>query len=214
MNENWFTLDRSPWWGEFDSWEKVMQHQRQPKGTLFTGVLVMILTTLLLACSGSDSSDSSGPTVENLEARNNEAGSAFLEADWGKFREFLHPNVQSNCSSEEVAETMSFNKAQIRSEFGVDVDADLEARASNVEVAGNRGGAVMEYYHGGNLLFRDESTTDWEFVKGQWHLAEGFEGFSCRQQSYRPKTTVTDVTRRSQADALPNYGLTRTVAIL
>ena len=66
-------------------------------------MLLVILTTVALAgCGGS-----SGPTAENLKARAEVFGAAFVDGNSSGMYEFAHPESKSACPEEEFVVAMN-----------------------------------------------------------------------------------------------------------
>ena len=147
-------------------------------------LLVIITTAILTGCGG----DSSGPIEENLKDRAEAFGTAIVNGDYSGIWEVSGPEFQSICSKEEyvsranaaiMAEAVSMGldedatpKQVIRAGMGVDGDADVKVRASDVEVAGNQGTVLIEFYQD-DVRFAGLGGDDgdiWMFTDGQWHL--------------------------------------------
>ena len=60
-------------------------------------------------------------------------------------------------------------KAVVCARMSIDEDADLDVRASEVEVTGNRGSALVESFLDGRLIGSDGGNAFfWVFEDGQW----------------------------------------------
>ena len=117
--------------------------------------LVIMSTVVLTACD-----DSSDPTEENLKARAEAFGTAIVDGNYSEIYEFVVPEMKSVCSKEEfvaaahaeikaVAVSTGLDedagpKAVLRASMGIDEDADVKVRASDVEVTGNQGSVLIE----------------------------------------------------------------------
>ena len=151
----------------------------------YTGLLILFITVVaLVACGGGASS---GRTAENLKARAEAFGLAIMDGKYSEIYEFQHPECKSQFSKEEflarantelMSEAVSIGldedakpKTVIRALMGIDEDADLKARATNVKITGNEGTVLIEYYldgvriaaHGG------QDGDYWTFADGQWY---------------------------------------------
>ncbi len=70
-------------------------------------------------------------------------------------------------------------KTVIRTLLGVDEDADIEVRASNVEVMGNEGSVLIEFYQDGVRVGQEGSDEPWVFADGQWYFEVAIDADSC-----------------------------------
>ena len=144
-------------------------------------MLFAIMTAALLAACGG----SSGPTEENLKARAEAHGTAMVDGNYSDVYEFAPPECKStypkdsylaNVNDElmSVAVSMGLDedanpKAVVRARMSIDEDADLEVRASDVEVTGNRGSALVESFLDGRLVGSDGGNAFfWVFEDGKW----------------------------------------------
>ena len=150
---------------------------RRHSGLMFPVIMTVVL---LAACGGS-----SGPTVENLKARAEAHGAAMVDGKYSDVYEFASPECKSTYSKDlylanvnnelmSVAVSMGLDedakpKAVVRARMSIDEDADLDVRASEVEVTGNRGSALVESFLDGRLIGSDGGNAFfWVFEDGQW----------------------------------------------
>lgn len=142
-------------------------------------LLVIMSTVIFTACGG----DSSGPTEESLKDSAEALGAAIVNGDYSELYELGTSELKSRCSKEEflsganaaiMAGAVSMDmdedttpKQLIRASMGIDEDVDVEVRVSNVEVTGNQGAVLIEFYLDGNLFAEDDSDM-WVFADGQW----------------------------------------------
>ena len=155
-------------------------------------LLVIMTTVVLVACGGG----SSGPTEENLKARAEDFGAAIMNGNYSELYEFAVPEFKSICSKEDFvaganaeirADAVSIGldedagpKAVIRASMGIDEDADVKVRASDVEVAGNQGSALIEFYLGDvRFAAQGGDDDDWVFADGQWYLGGVIRSDGC-----------------------------------
>ncbi len=155
--------------------------------------LVIMSTVVFTACGG----DSSDPTEEALKARAETFGSAIMNGDYSTLYELGVPECRSVLSKEEflseanaavMAEAVAMGldedttpKQLIRANIGIDEDADVEVRASNVEITGNQGSVLIEFYLDDNL-FGNQGGDDndmWVLSDGQWYLGSAIDSDSC-----------------------------------
>ena len=146
-------------------------------GLIFFVIVTMVL---LAACGGS-----SGPTEENLKARAEAHGAAMVDGKYSDVYEFAPPECKAVYSKDlylanvedelmSVAASMGLDedaksKAVVRARMSIDEDADLEVRASDIEVTGNRGSALVESFLDGRLISSDGGNAFfWVFEDGQW----------------------------------------------
>ena len=154
-------------------------------------LLVIITTAVLTACGG----DPSGPTEENLQARAEAFGAAIVDGNYSEIYEFGLPELKATCSKKEflaganteimaAATAMGLDedaktKTVIRASFGIDEDADVEVRSSEIDVSGNQGSVLLDLYlddvHFGQL--GDDSV--WVFADGQWYLGGVIRSADC-----------------------------------
>ena len=159
----------------------------------YTGaaLLLFIIVVALTACGGS-----SDPTAENLKARAEDFGAAIMDGNYSEFYELAPPESQSRCSEEEfvaeanaalMSEVASMGldedttpKTAMRALFGIDEDADIEVRASDVEVTGNTGSVLIEFYLDDVLIAaQGGDDDDWVLADGQWYLEGAIGSDAC-----------------------------------
>ena len=145
-------------------------------------LLAIMSAVVLTACGG----DSSGPTEETLEARAEALGTAIVDGDYSELYEFGLPELKSLCSKEDflaaahaelkaVAVSIGLDedaepKAVIRESMGIDEDTAVKVRASDVEVVGNRGSILIEFYLDDVRFAAGDDSYDWVFTDGQWNV--------------------------------------------
>ena len=61
-------------------------------------------------------------------------------------------------------------KAVIRESMGIDEDTAVKVRASDVEVVGNRGSVLIEFYLDDVRFAAGDDSYDWVFTDGQWNV--------------------------------------------
>ena len=155
--------------------------------------LAIMSTPVLIACGG----DSSDPTEENLKARAEAFGTAIVDGNYSDLYEFAVPEMKSVCSKEEflagahaeikaLAVSMELDedagpKAAIRALMGIDEDADVKVRASDVEVEGNQGSVLIEFYLD-DVRFGAQGGDDsdhWVLTDGQWYAVGTIRSDGC-----------------------------------
>ena len=141
---------------------------------------VIMAVVLLAACGGS-----TGPTEENLKARAEAHGAAMVDGNYSDVYEFAPPGCKTaypkdlylakvNAQLMTEAASMGLDadakpKAVVRAKMSIDEDVDLEVRASDIEVNGNRGSALVESFLDGRLIGSDGGNAFfWVFEDGQW----------------------------------------------
>ena len=159
----------------------------------YTGaaLLLFIIVVALTACGGSSDS-----TAENLKARAEAFGAAIMDGNYSEFYELAPPESQSRCSEEEfvaeanaalMSEVASMGldedatpKTAMRALFGIDEDADIEVRASDVEVTGNTGSVLIEFYLDDVRIAAQGGDDDyWVLADGQWYLEGAIGSDAC-----------------------------------
>ena len=145
-------------------------------------LLVIMSTVVLTACGG----DPSGPTEKTLKDSAEAFGAAIVNGNYSELYELGSPELKSGCSKEEflsganaaiMAEAVSMGmdedttpKQLIRASMGIDEDADVEVRTSNVEITGNQGSVLIEFYLDDNLFAAQggDDSDMWMFTDGRW----------------------------------------------
>ena len=156
-------------------------------------LLLFITVVALAACGGGESS---GATAENLKARAEDFGAAIMEGNYSEVYDLASPESQSRCSKEEyvaeanaalMSEVASTGldedatpKTAMRALFGINEDLDIEVRASDVEVTGNTGSVLIEFYIDDVIIGTQGGDDDiWVLADGQWYLGGAIGSDAC-----------------------------------